>query len=526
MPDSSTATCQATPSRRRDWLALAGIVLLAVAIRSIGIDRPLVGNFATKNVVYAMIARNWAEGRTGLAYPMLDCLTGGGRSLHMLEFPVSAYLSGWLWRSFGGSLDVWGRATAVAFSGAAIGLLFLFVRRRHGLAAGAAAAAALALSPVAIIYGQNFMLEASLVFFTVATFYALDRRLAGGRWGWLGVAASCFAILLLTKVYMLVLVLPLAVAILHRRRAGENAEFSTQARRLRPAGSTPERESDHTPNPRLHLAVTLSAIGLAMVPAAVWYYHALVSVPTGPLAGRVYYSVRESVSDHAGTQILLASPDFWSQMLSDLTGVVLTPLGFALALAGLLDHRWRRYAAWFVACFLLMLVLPRKFYEMNYYWMAVLPPLCILVGLGWKVIREQVKPPRWATGCLLVVVLALSLRYALKPAFFTPDEDRGVVAAGRAVQELTGLDEPVVTMHGTTIDLLYYCDRPGWAVAPSTPELHDVLDDCRRRGARYLVIAGPEWAAPPEPLRPLKKTVEGDGFVVFELPGSTTQHPK
>ena len=28
----------------------------------LAIGRPLVGNFATKNVVYAMIARNWAEG--------------------------------------------------------------------------------------------------------------------------------------------------------------------------------------------------------------------------------------------------------------------------------------------------------------------------------------------------------------------------------------------------------------------------------------------------------------------------------
>ena len=98
-----------------------------------------------------------------------------------------------------------------------VALLYLFVRRRHATAAATAAALALALSPVSILYGQSFMLEASLVFFTLGTFCALDRWIdvsrRAGRYDflWLIAAGICLALLLLTKIYMLVVLLPLAV---------------------------------------------------------------------------------------------------------------------------------------------------------------------------------------------------------------------------------------------------------------------------------------------------------------------------
>ena len=114
-----------TPQTRHLPAAFWALLALTLVVRLVGITRPLLGNFATKNCVYAMIARNWAEGRAGLLYPTLDVLRGGHRSLHLLRFPCSAYLTGGLWKVFGGSLDVWGRATAVAFSVASVALMFL-----------------------------------------------------------------------------------------------------------------------------------------------------------------------------------------------------------------------------------------------------------------------------------------------------------------------------------------------------------------------------------------------------------------
>jgi len=121
-----------------------------------------------------------------------------------------------------------------------------------------------------------------------------------------------------------------------------------------------------------------------------------------------------------------------------------------------------------------------------------------------------VRPGRGAVAVLLIVVLGFSLRYSVKPAFVTPIEDRAVPAAAQFIRQSTPESEPVVTMHGTTIDLLYYCDRPGWALAPDTENLEAVLEDCRRQGARWLIVVG----RPPD-LPGL--TPHEDGFHTYQL---------
>lgn len=478
---------QPTQSRQlpgRFWALLA----LTAGLRSPGLGRPLLGTFATKNVVYAMIARNWALGNASPWYPTLDCLAGAQRAWHLVEFPVSAYLTAWLWALLGGSLDVWGRATSVLFSVGSVALLFVFVRRRHGQGAATAAALALALAPVSIIYGQSFMLEASLVLWTMATFYTLDRWLDRGRAPWLVLAGVCFALLLLTKIYMLVLVLPLALSFF-----GSDRRLCRASRRC--------------------LAVVAL---LAVLPAAAWYTFAYCTAsPDGPFAQRVFYSVRQSTRAHWPPHPLLWSPEFYGQVLDDLSGVALTPIGFVLLWFGLLHRRWRAYVPWLLAMVLLVFALPRKFDEMNYYYLPVLPPLCIMVGLGWEVILARLRPGRTAVAALLLGALAFSLRYAARPAFVTPREDRPVLPAARALGQLAEEQEPVVTMHGTGIDLLYYCGRPGWAVGPDDPQLAAKLRTYRRHGARYLVVVGPR---PPMRLKPVTR---GEGFRIYRLPAAS-----
>jgi hypothetical protein len=165
----------------------------------------------------------------------------------------------------------------------------------------------------------------------------------------------------------------------------------------------------------------------------------------------------------------------------------------------------------------LVLLLPRKFFEMNYYWMPLLPLFCILIGLGVQTLVER----GVLAGRLLVVVLGvavlLSARYAVGPMWRTPQEDRGVVAAGQAVDRLAAIGEPVITMHGTTLDLLYYCRRPGWAIDPRAADLKSRLEECLRAGARWLVIAGAE-AQPAAPAAVVgDAVVQGDGFAIFDL---------
>ena len=486
---TSTTYLSKTPSwRTRFPWRLVGLVLLAGAVRSVALDRPLLGNFATKNVVLAMIARNWAEGRSPWWYPRVDVLIEGQRGLHLLELPVGAYFVGALWRTFGGSLDLWGRTCSVVFYTAAVAVFFLWCRTRQSQQAALAGAAMLALSPVGIIYGQSFMLEGSLLFFTVVGLACLDRYIGRGGWRWWGLSTVAWSLLLVSKLYLAVWLIP----------AGGILCF---------------RGADRTRKRWGWLA-----LGVALLPAAAWGLHVLQTTrPDHPLAPHVFDSLRKSTLVYRPPDPLLASPEFYRQVLDDLAGVVLTPIGFAWMALGLVQGGFRRDGIWLAPILLLLLALPRKFFEMNYYWTATLPAWCILVGGGWERLTQGIKLSRWGRAIAWLVLLLFALRYAVKPAFITPEEDRPVPEVGKMIQKITLPEEPVVTMHGSTVDLLYYCDRPGWAIRPDDPQLADRLRYCQADGARWAVVVGRDGLA--EQLGPAAPPVyeEGKNYRIYRL---------
>lgn len=448
------------------WRAVAALVLLTVLLRIGGIERPLVGHFATKNAIYAMIARNWALGRSPFWLPMTDFLTGGQRGWHLLEIPIAAYIAGAGWALCGGSLDAWGRAVSIAFSAASVAMLFLLVRRWHSPRVAWVAALVLALSPASIIYGQSFMLESSLVFFMLATLWCTETWLATSRAGWLLCAATSLALLLCTKIYMLVLLIPLAVLKVQKIA---NPESCSRWRWL--VGS-----------------VSLAMLGAA--PAMIWCGIAMwMGSPKNPNSAHVYYSLYRSSEQSSIASPLLISASFYWRMLGNLAGVGLTPVGFLLALLGAFTFSARRHTAWLIAMGLLVALLPGKFFELRYYTLVLVPVLAVLAGLGWEWLARKLPMRRSCTAICLLIGVACSLRLAVGPAFTTPLEDCSVTEAAAAIRALSSPNEPVATLHGAGCDLLYYCERPGWALSTNDRRLSERLDDCLGAGARWLVVA-------------------------------------
>lgn len=476
---------------------MLALLAFAVLIRVAGLGRPLVGNFATRSAVHAMIARNWARGDAPLWQPTLDRLAAGRPALHLTEWPVSAYLAGGLWRLAGGSLDAWGRGVSIAWSTLAVAVLHRLLLRHCGSAAALSGAAVFALSPVSVVYGQSFMLEPSVAALSLVALECLDRfRAQGGRLA-LTTAATAWALLLLTKPFMAALALPLAALWF----GGHDWWTVDQEVRRRRA------------------CVALAAFAVGAVPCSAWLaWVATVSAADSPLAPHLYYSLRESAVAHAWPSPLWISAEFYTGIMRNLATVVLTPLGLALAALGC----WRRLPAWLIAWLgvaaLLALALPRKFHEMNYYYLAVLPPLCALAGLGWQRVTQAPRYHcRWAYAAAALLALA-SARWSIRPAFMTPAEDRAVTAAAAALRSLAEPDDRVVAMHGTTLDLLYYCDRRGWSMSPADPRLAERLAECGRAGAALAVVAGPdEQVALVAAALGQTPAVVGDGFACFRL---------
>lgn len=494
----------AAASSHRIWPSLVCLVLVCVALRVPGITRPLVGHFATKNATYAMIARNWALGRAPLWRPTTDCMAGGDRGWHLLEVPLAAYLAGAGWAICGGSLDVWGRAVSIAFSVLSVELIFLLVRRWHSQTAGYAAALTLALSPVSIIYGQSFMLEASVVCFAIATLLAFDvwlgwqreglRHPEGTRGsgfrevrtiGLLVVAVMSLALLLLTKIYMLVLLLPLAAMVWRESACRERTLCSSAENRSRPRQPLTERHAARS----LQMYSAFAAVVLSAVPAAAWCGVVMhLANPNQPQSQHVFDSLYRSTTVHHWPHPLLVSGEFYARLFYNVALPGLTPLPMLLALVGLASRAGRRHLPWLAAMAILVAALPAKFYELQYYTLILVPPLAALAGVGWESVLGRWRPPRVPVTLCVLAWAAISMRAGVGPAFTTPAEDRGVTSAAAAVRELAAVNEPVATLHGASSDLLYYCDRPGWALSANDRHLMQRLEECRRQGARWLVV--------------------------------------
>lgn len=502
------------PASRGGVLVPAMILVLAVGLRLPGVARPLLGNFATKNVIYAMIARNFAEGRGPWLYPTLNVLVNDRPGYHLLELPLSAYMTGVAWKLVGGNLDVWGRAFSAAWSAVALVFLYRFVARWAGRSAATGALWIAAVSPIGMIYGQAFMLESSAVALGLVMLDSFDLWLRNGSRSRLALAIAAGAACFLTKIHMLHLAAPLVYLVWHHKGW----------RGLR------------QPVVWLVLAA-MAALALA------WCAHVYAATATGQaLAERAYYSLRDSAETHRFPHPLLVSPGFYRGLVDDLSGVVLTPIGLALVLLGVWCCRRSQarglVAVWLGAALCLVAVLPRKFAEMNYYWVLELPVLAAIGGVGLAQLGAWARPVGRGWLCAGVALwLALSLRYTATAAWVTPAEDAPVPAAGRMVQRLSTPGDRVIAAHGSSPALLYYCDRDGWNFplepvrtgdSPVKGTERELFADPVRRlayliehGARWMVIVAPERLAHHAELAAAvgrhKEAARGAGFAIYDL---------
>ena len=452
--------------RRRMLALLAALAVLAVALRGWGLGRPFLGAFGSKAAVHGMIARNWSAGRAPWHLPTVDMLAGSKRGLHLLEYPVPTALVALGHRLLGGPLELWGRGQALLWSLAGLVFLFLGVQRRWGEQAAWGAAAAWVLSPVGVIYGQHFLVEVPAVTWLLGCWWLWPQALRPRAW--LAQAASCLllAAALLTRP-MLVVLLPWFVA-----EAWLLPHGSQRRGRLVRAGAL---------------------VTAALVPLGVWVawvFHA--ASPGGPLARQVYYSLVHSRLAQQQAWALLLEPAWYARAAKELSLRLLGPLGLVLAVWGLWQSPFRRQA--WLACGLslgLLLLLPGKFYQQNYYYVLLVPAGCVACGLGYQAAEAWLRRrPRWQLAVLGGLWLVGVLRLAWPAAYATPEEDQSVLQVAALVRQLTLPEEPVVTLHGGSVVLLFYCDRPGWAWTDDPGRLSRRLQYAREHGACVVAWVG------------------------------------
>lgn len=419
------------------WL-VGAIIIGGMALRMIGISRPLLGNFAAYQTVNAMITKIFVANHfTSLLYPQLSILVDGKPALHLLAYPVCSLVASLFYFFLGGTIDFWGRFQADLFFGGSCLYLYRFVQMVANHEIALVSLIVFSLSPLTLIYGQSFQNEMATVFFSLLFFYELikfirSRKLLSAlccSLGWSGV--------LLTRPNGLYLLVPVFYWVWNQRGKRRGS----------------------------FLRAALVLLGGSILPG-LWYFH-IWNVTRS--SANIYNSVFAQLATRSSfLSPYIFSVDYYRGLLDNLAGVAFTPIGFTLFVLGLLlgviqFQRRGLFITWSLAFLGSSFLIPRKLIDHNFYLLHLLVPAAPLIADTWNIILKNLGGSRLRvafTASFLLIVSFISLRYGAHPAFKTPEVEKHFPYLASKVKAMTNKEEASVLVQGTHI-LLYYADRYG-----------------------------------------------------------------
>lgn len=414
------------------------LIFAGVLLRSAGLSRPLLGNFAIYQTAQAMIANFFIEQNfSNWLYPQVNVIAEGKPGLILLYYPVSSLLVAFAHALTRISVDLLGRAHAVLFFALAAIYVVKLVERLLSRKEALGALAVFCFLPLSVIYGQSFQNEMLTVFFSVFFFFYF---LKGAETLSLSDALKAslgLSVILLTRPNNLFLGLPA----LYLLWAVGEAKF-----------------------PRKFFW----GIGVLMLSAILpifWYWHVWkVSAEHSNIYSTLFAQlmVRSSF-----ISALALQGSYYAKVFLQLAGIVLTPVGFMALLLALFRLPKSRadwfFIFWLLGFLLSSILIPRKLLEHNFYWLHFIVPASVFMARGISSLNPKVRI------FAIVLFLLFSVRYFFNPAFVTPVSDRSIPEMAAELKRLTDKNTAKVLIQGTHT-LLYYSDRYGWPFLMDNPE--------------------------------------------------------
>jgi hypothetical protein len=171
------------------------------------------------------------------------------------------------------------------------------------------------------------------------------------------------------------------------------------------------------------------------------------------------------------------------------------------------------FSVWSASALLLAFLLPKKFNDMNYYFIPFIVPFGYWASRGFA----QMAALRGLRVPLLILYFLASFAFAEKIQRFIPEPELWALEAGRAVLSRTPEGARVIAVSGSSPLLLYSSGRKGWDRLPVSPE---ELADMKKHGAGYLVSTDTGLGAHAAPflLERARVMEENERYALWELP--------
>ncbi len=462
--------------RKVDPVMLA-VVALALALRLVDVDKPFLDLQTWRQADTAAIARNYYEEGFDFSHPRVDW-RGDTPGYVEMEFPLYNFLVACGYRAVGGADEWVAHLLSALFSAATIPLLYALAWTFYGTAAARIAAFVLAVNPLDVFYGRAIMPDAAMLFFSVGAVLFFLRWTETSRAATFAAAVVFSALAFLVKIPTLYLGLPLLFLAWQR--------FGTSTFRQ--------------PALWAFAALTLGATVL-------WYRHGFDLFEQTHLTYGIWNRYGYA---KWGNLDVLADPAFYTLVLDRLWGVVLTPVGFVLTIAGAVmpvrDRRERVFHVWLLALVVFVLIAAEGNRVHKHYQLPFVPVAAVFIGKAlsalwygeWRASVVQSPVVRAASvGACLVAFAVFGWLYAA-PLFAVQPFYRAQYEIGQDVDRLIPKDALVVTgeiddnkntpYRSQSPILLYFSHRKGWQLLPEEFTDPNRLHDLVARGAGYLLV--------------------------------------
>jgi len=446
--------------RRRERITLAGLCILAAAVRLYKISEPYVDQWSFKQGTIAIIAENFYRHGFHLLYPQINW-AGAAPGYIGTEFPLVPFLASLLYIPLG--VHEWiGRSVPLVFSVLSLPFFYLLVKKTSNERSAAFAAFIYAVIPLSVFAGRSFMSDAPALSFAVIGIYLFTEWLDRSDRSWLFAAGFLIALTILVKLPNVIVGVPLLYLAWEKYGSG-----FWRRREL--------------------WAFAVLALGL---PAA-WYLHAFWIKATYP------------PHQFAGSDgVAFADLDFYLFVARRLLTSMLTPVVAAAAVAGLFvpAGRYGRVFHWWLGALILFVIIAGHGNRHPWYQLPAVPIAAACAGRLFDFLLRKVdalsgsKIVEWsAAGVLSAAVAVFSYAYAreLYEPWAVP-----LMEGGNAIERIASPDGLVIFVVDGDSSAIYYSKHKGWHAFDES-DWGEPLDDkeaiaglekLRDKGAGYLLF--------------------------------------
>ena len=421
--------------RRHLKYILAGILALAFLIRVYHIDQPLIEGVSGGQIERATVARNFY--RTGdFLVPQIDIMP----QPHPLfcEFPLYTWTVALLYLMVGGVYEWIGRFVSIIFFMGTALLFYAMVRRVFDEKVGGIALACFCFLPNSIMFSRSFSLDTMNLFFSIGMLYYFFLWCEERKWGYFLLSLLLGVLTYLTRIITIFMVVPmvyLAYTYWGRR-------FITRYQFW-----------------MYHI--------LSLLPSVLWYRYAQLKMI------EFYGETHMGISTYFDLSSYIAPLTYLNyaslKMLFEyVSGMTLTPVGFTLAMVGVLlemqRSRERVFLFWLCGVVASFIIYANKIPALNYY-LFLVPPASVYIAKScvffWKKGLQLHSYLRHTVVRVAVVMVMGVMIFGYGNSGYTiPSYTQHCLQVAEAVKRCTQPEDPVI-WHGPTA-LLYYADRKGW----------------------------------------------------------------